>query len=297
MKTKLFAHSRLDGLLVLVAVAQLGLLLYGVLTFGSAAWGVSLGVGLLSAFLIATNYMCVGHNFVHNPFFTSRRLNAAFGVFNSLLTGAPHAFHRIHHLQHHKYNNDAPDPVTGTTKDYTSTWRYGKPPEEEGFLRYALLAHFRSDLGYLLREVKRRGLVSQLAAEVGALSAMLAALAWLNPLGLIAFYVPVWLLGNVATHAENYVEHHGAIPGDRRTDSVSCYGWLYNFAWFNNGYHQEHHYRPQVHWTLLPRLTPLLPGESQRRVVRGAHWFNFRARTRPTSSIRQLEPTKVSERK
>ena len=34
MKSKLFAHSRLDALLVLLALVQLAVLLYGVLTFG-----------------------------------------------------------------------------------------------------------------------------------------------------------------------------------------------------------------------------------------------------------------------
>jgi len=121
MRTTLFAHSRRDGLLVLLALAQFGLLLHGVLTIGSVAWDVSLGTGLLSAFLICTNYMCIGHNFVHNAFFTNVRLNNAFAVLNSVLIGAPETLHRLHHWQHHRYNNDAQDPVTGTTKDYTST--------------------------------------------------------------------------------------------------------------------------------------------------------------------------------
>jgi fatty acid desaturase len=279
MKRKVFAHSRLDGLLVLLAVVQLGVLLYGVGTYGAVSSGVSLALGLVSAFLMGTNFQCVAHNFIHNPFFTSRRLNAAFGVFNSLLVGGPQTLYRLHHLNHHRYNNDFPDPATGTTRDLSSTWRYGKPPdEEEGILAYAVLGYFRTDFGRLLDEAHRRGLRDDVRREFLAVLLMVAAFAWLNPLGLIAFYLPVWLLGNIFAQAENYLEHHGAVPGDRRTDSVSCYGLLYNLAWFNNGYHQEHHFRPQVHWTRLPHLTPLLPGESERRVVRGAHWFNFGVR-------------------
>ena len=60
-----------------------------------------------------------------------------------------------------------------------------------------------------------------------------------------------------------------ASPGSN--DSVSCYSRLYNFVWFNNGYHQEHHFRPQVHWTELPTLHPQMLPESERRVVRGWH--------------------------
>src|SRR5262249_9370095 len=104
--------------------------------------------------------------------------------------------------------------------------------------------------------------------------ALAATIGYLNPLGLAVFYAPVWYLGIAAAAAENYFEHHGAQPGNRKTDSVSCYGWLYNVLRFNHGYHQEHHYRPQVHWTRLPALKDQLPPESERRVVRWAHWFN-----------------------
>jgi fatty acid desaturase len=275
MKIRFFAHSRSDGLLVLLAFVQFGGLVYGVATLAAMHWVVSLALGLLSAFLMGTNFQCVAHNFIHNPFFTSRRLNAAFSLFNSLLVGGPQTLYRLHHLNHHRYNNDLPDPETGTTRDLSSTYRFGKPPKEEGFLSYSLFGYFRSDFGALLTEAERRGLKSAVRREFLAVHVMLAVFGWLNSLGLVAFYLPVWLLGNIFAQAENYLEHHGATPGDRTTDSVSCYGRLYNLVWFNNGYHQEHHYRPQLHWTRLPEVKALLPGETERRVVRGAHWFNF----------------------
>jgi hypothetical protein len=34
--------------------------------------------------------------------------------------------------------------------------------------------------------------------------------------------------------------------------TVSHYGRLYNFAFFNDGYHVEHHARPGLHWSRLP---------------------------------------------
>jgi fatty acid desaturase len=276
MRSRLFAHNRLDGLLVLLALAECALLLYGVLSFGAVPWSYTLIAGFISVFLMCTNFQCIAHNFIHNPFFRSGRLNAAFGVFNSLLLGNPQSLYRIHHMHHHKYNNDAPDPATGTTKDLTSTWRHSSwPGREEPFLPYALLGYFRSDFGYLLREAKRRKLLGQAVEETAALIAFVALFTSLNPWGLVGFYLPVWYFGNVAAQAENYLEHHGAIPGNCKTDSVSSYGRLYNLIWFNNGYHQEHHYRPRVHWTQVPELKVLLPPESERRVVRGAHWLNF----------------------
>jgi fatty acid desaturase len=279
MKPNAFAHSRLDGLLVFLALFECALLFYGALSFGAVPCGHSLALGLVSVFLMCTNFQCVAHNFIHNPFFRRRRLNAAFSVFNSLLLGGPQSLYRIHHMHHHKYNNDAPDPLTRTTQDVTSTWRHSRRPDrEEGFLTYALLGYFRSDFGYLLREAKRRQLLGWVLGETAAVLGLVMLFAMLNPRGLVFFYLPVWYLGNAAAQAENYLEHHGALPGNRKTDSVSSYGRLYNLIWFNNGYHQEHHYRPQVHWTRIPEVKELLPPASQRRVVRGAHWFNFAPR-------------------
>jgi fatty acid desaturase len=276
VRPRIFAHSRLDGLLVLLAVFQFAMLLHGVFSFRAVSWSHSLAVGTVSVFLMCTNFECIAHNFIHNPFFCSRRLNAAFGVFNTLILGSPQTLYRVQHLHHHRYNNDAPDPATGTTRDLSSTWRHSaRPDREESWLTYALLAYFRLDVGFLLREAKRRQLLGQVIVEVAAILVLVAVFARLNPRGLVFFYLPVWYLGNAAAQAQNYLEHHRAIPGDRKTDSVSSYGWLYNLIWFNHGYHQEHHYRPQVHWTRIPGVKKLLPPESQRRVVRWAHWFNF----------------------
>jgi fatty acid desaturase len=282
MKPKPFAHSRLDGLLILQALLQFGLLLDGTLRFGAVAGRTSLAVGLISVYLMSTNFKCIAHNFIHNPFFRSRRLNGAFSLFNSLLLGGPQTMYRLHHLNHHKYNNDAPDPRTGTTRDISSTWRFSRRPGfEESFLSYSLLGYFRMDFGLLLEEARKKHLTRKVYVELAAVLALVMILGWLNPLGLLCFYLPVWYLGTAAAQAENYLEHHGAQPGDRRTDSVSCYGTLYNLLRFNHGYHQEHHYRPQMHWTRVPDMRPLLPPESERRVVRGAHWFNLAPRREP----------------
>lgn len=276
-----FAHSRHDAWLVGLAIVHFILLIVGVATVGRVGWLTSLALGVLLVFLHCTNYQCVAHNFLHNPFFRDKRLNKAFGVFNSLLLGSPQSLYRLQHLHHHKYNNDAPDPITGQVADFTSTWKHSRRKDrEENPWTYSLLNYLRSDFAYLFRELRKRRLEQTAALEFAALVTMLAVFAWLHPLALFLFYLPVWFLGNVAGSAENYAEHHGAVPGDRRTDSVSSYGALYNLIWFNNGYHQEHHFRPQVHWTKIREIRALLPPENQRRVVPVAHWFNFGASSR-----------------
>jgi fatty acid desaturase len=53
---------------------------------------------------------------------------------------------------------------------------------------------------------------------------------------------------------ENYYEHFGATPENSFANSVSHYGRIYNLVFFNEGYHQEHHLRPQAHWTKRPHV-------------------------------------------
>lgn len=59
-------------------------------------------------------------------------------------------------------------------------------------------------------------------------------------------YLPGYLAGLGLCAMQGYLEHAGGSP-------VSHYGRLYNFLFFNDGYHAEHHATPGVHWTLLAR--------------------------------------------
>jgi len=59
---------------------------------------------------------------------------------------------------------------------------------------------------------------------------------------------------------------------------VSTYEKLYNWTWFFNGYHAEHHFRPKVHWTRMQVLRDQII-EQQRaagvRVIRVPHALGF----------------------
>ena len=58
------------------------------------------------------------------------------------------------------------------------------------------------------------------------------------------------------------------------TNAVSCYGRLYNAVTFNNGYHQEHHLRPAVHWTKIAALKKEMAPAQKRRIVPFSHMTN-----------------------
>ena len=106
---------------------------------------------------MCTNFQCIAHNFIHNPFFKDKKANIAFSMLNSILIGGSQTLYRFHHLNHHRYNNDLPDPVDGKAKDYSSTWQYGDPPvSEKSLLTYALLGYFRTDFKKLIASARRR---------------------------------------------------------------------------------------------------------------------------------------------
>ena len=272
----IFAHHWKDGALVLLGGASVALVLFALQVFDSWSWPALTALGALLVFLNCTNYQCVAHNFLHNPFFRSRLLNNLFSIVNSIALGLPQTLYKYHHLNHHQFNNDLKDPVTNTTRDRSSTYRFSRHPDrEEHIASYSTLGPFRTELGSLYAAARAKNRSGLVWLEAAAMLAFSGTLAYLHPMFFLKFVIPVWFLGQVAALAENYLEHHYAIPGNRGTDSVSCYNRLYNWLWFNNGYHQEHHCKPTVHWTQVPALRQEMLPETQRRVVRGAHWFNL----------------------
>ena len=109
-----------------------------------------------------------------------------------------------------KANNDRRDPITGTTIDLTSSYRYAKVAnEEEGILAYSLKGPVRSEIMPLIHEGVRRGRTRQIVLEfiaLGLLWLVIAMLSWQN---FVFFYLPMWFLGQVLNYAEGYLLHYG----------------------------------------------------------------------------------------
>jgi hypothetical protein len=81
-------HSPWDAVLVLLALAQGGMLLT---------------LPLLPVVALGLWWNCntVAHCFIHRPFFRSRALNALFGLYETVLLGVPQSVWRGRHLAHH----------------------------------------------------------------------------------------------------------------------------------------------------------------------------------------------------
>lgn len=290
----MWAHSPKDIWVVLGSLLNLTALLtawalYDVLP----AWAL-LPFAVLIAFLCCTNIQCLAHQHIHNPLFKSQALNHLFSIVETFAIGAPFTLYKFQHLNHHAYTSDSVDPATGTTKDMTSIYRHARANgNPEHVLSYAILSPFRNDTKALYGMARKNGLVPQVWVEVTALLGFLLVLGSLKPQFLI-FYVPLWCLCHMSAYWVNHTEHFAAVPGNRLTDSVSCYGAFYNLIWLNNGYHQEHHYRPQMHWTKVRALRASMLPESERHVVKYVHWLNFSMRAAVPAPKRATPPSDVA---
>jgi len=181
---RIFRHSSWDGLLVLMALGHGTVLLL---------WPSVLVVGLGMWWCANT----VSHNFIHLPFFRTRRANALFSIYLTVLLGVPQTLWRQRHLAHH------------TERD----WRFRVTP--------------------------------QFGAEAVLILALWIALAFVAPKFLAFTYAPGLVLGLLLCYLQGHYEH---VRG-----TTSHYGWIYNFLFFNDGYHVEHHQKPTRHWSELRR--------------------------------------------
>src|SRR5205823_13434190 len=72
--------------------------------------------------------------------------------------------------------------------------------------------------------------------------------------------------------------HYGGNPDEPIAWGVSTYDKLYNWTWFYNGYHAEHHFRPKVHWTRTQALRDQIVDQQRAagmRVIKPPHALGF----------------------
>jgi len=265
--SRIFAHTRMDAIPVLAGVAHLLFDVYLIVGFNSRPLWVSVLLGCLYAVSISWNINGVSHNFIHTPYFRPRWLNHAFSLLESIAIGFSQTYYDWIHMRHHVGNSDRQDEH-GETVDWISLYRHGTDGKPESVWGYTFLSVFRDNIGDVHKAIAKSSPFDARWArfELRTFLALAFAALVYNWKALL-FLVPFYYLGNCLSSLNGYYEHFNGNPDVPLAWGVSSYNTLYNFLWFGNGYHAEHHYRPRMHWTNMRRFHEQIKQEQERAGV------------------------------
>jgi fatty acid desaturase len=275
---KIWMHSAKDAFLPLLGVTQLTSMALMAMKWEHLSLAGRSGCFVLLIFLMTYDIIVITHLFTHTPWFQSQTMNSVASMLNSINIGQSAEAYKLTHVRnHHRYNNDQPGP-DGNTNDLSSTYREGIDGEHATLSWYAFggAASTLVNVGRALLSGTRLWRVGEQEHELLDLTAkspdkrirelrqiqldrmaqfvgvgVFLALSWK---WVLLCYLPAFYIVLALVNIQNYYEHYGAMPESRYADSVSYYGRLYNLLTFNDGYHQEHHLRPQAHWSTMPKV-------------------------------------------
>ena len=281
---RFFSVSAWDALPAALALIQLALAALLFAAWPGLSWAARIGWILLYAFSVGWNLNSIAHNFIHNPFFRSQRLNRLMSLTITLALLSPQTMYRYVHLKHHAGNGDRPD-ASGATIDPLSIYQYGADGKAEPLLSYVFLEFFRGDSPFELarrigekRPAEARAAMFEFWAVIAVCGAALVFGLFTGRWAFVPLIVVGSYLGQCVSNLSGYYEHLGGNPDKPIAWGVSTYGRLYNWVFLYNGYHAEHHYRPKVHWTKMVALHRQIAAEQAREgvtVIRRAHFLGF----------------------
>jgi fatty acid desaturase len=285
----LFAHSTWDAIPVIAALAQFAFLLGMVFLFPVAPWWLMIILGGTYAVSITWNINGISHNFLHNPYFRSPLLNRWFSFLESLTIGFSQTFYECVHQRHHMGNSDRQDE-SGETIDWLSIYRHGDDDEPENIWSYVFLSYFRDDPRAIYNEIRRKNRAEATwgVFEIAAFVAFYALGFWWN-WQFMLFFLPFYYAGHCLSYLNGYYLHYGGNPDVPMAWGVSSYHRLYNWLWFNNGYHAEHHFRPKMHWMEMRAFHERIREEQRKagvRVITPPHALGFLEKSKPKLAAR-----------
>ena len=290
---KLLAYSKWDVVPVLCGLAHFAFVLTFFAVFPVAPWWLLISMGFTYSVSISWNINGISHNFLHNAYFKSHFLNRVFSLVESLALGFSQTFYEYVHQRHHMGNSDRRDEATGDTIDWLSIYRHGHDGEAENIWSYVLLSYFRDDPKAIYREIARKNKDDAFwgVFEIVAFLSFFVLMGYLN-WHFIIFFLPFYYFGHCLSYLNGYYLHFGGNPDKPIAWGVSSYHKLYNWLWFNNGYHAEHHFRPKMHWTKMDEFHRKIADEQRRegvRVIKPPHGLGFLDPDLPEKS-RPLQP-------
>ena len=275
---KIFAYSKWDIIPVLAALLQGTYLASLFFFFPHLNWWARIILGFVYAVSISWNINGISHNFLHNPFFHSPILNRLFSICESLVVGFSQVFYECVHKRHHQSNSDRPD-ANGETIDWLSIYRYGKKGGAESPWTYTFLSYFRDDIAVTYKVLKGKNLKEAYwgVFEI-CLVLILYGIGFILNWKFMLYFLVFYYLGQSLSSLNGYYKHYGGNPDSPLAWGVSSYGKLYNWLWFNNGYHAEHHYRPRAHWTKMKELHEQIKEamiKAGTKIIRPPHALGF----------------------
>jgi fatty acid desaturase len=174
-------------------------------------------------------------------------LNFIIDCIYSVLLALPFHFYKMQHFNHHRYNN--------LINDFTSTWKKeGAEIKSRNFIDYSFFWIFRR---LSFKKMKALALndgdfkiewISKIRIELLFIFCTYSILVLINPFFII-YYICMFYIGWSFIAMHNFGQHLPIRYGD--TLAYSFYNKFYNFIFFNNGLHYEHHNNPQKdYWEL-----------------------------------------------
>ncbi|HTW94164.1 MAG TPA: fatty acid desaturase [Tepidisphaeraceae bacterium] len=283
-KGGLFRYSAWDAVPVAMAVVHLLYIgaMYAAFTYLliplAAKIALMFVMGIIYSFSISWNINGISHNFIHNRYFNSAFLNRIFSLLESVDCCFSQILYDYIHRRHHMGNSDKPQDGKDTI-DWISIYRHGHDGHAENVWTFTFLSFFREDPKAAYREVKKNSVTEAHWAivEMALVGVMMLTFFILNWRFLL-FFLPCWYFGHCLSYLNGYFEHFGGNPDVPMAWGVSSYHRLYNWVWFNNGFHAEHHYRPRAHWTRMRTLRDAIVEDQKRvgvRVIKPPHAFGF----------------------
>lgn len=277
---KIFAHTRWDILPVLAALAHVSFNITLILGFESRPLWLSAVLGAIYAVSISWNINSISHNFIHTPYFRPRWMNYAFSLLESVIIGFSQVYYHWIHMRHHSGNSDRPNEK-GETVDLLSIYRHGRNGEPENVFSYTFFSFFRDDIGDIHKAIAAKRPFEAKFGRFELISFLgFVALALLLDWKAVLFFVPFYYLGNCLSSLNGYYEHLNGDPDEPIAWGVSSHNSFYNWLWFGNGYHAEHHYRPKTHWTKLRAFHEQIKQEQEAagtHVISTCHALGFMA--------------------
>jgi fatty acid desaturase len=226
-----------------------------ILSWSHLAWPGRAWMAVAGWAVLFWNY-AVLHNHMHVPVVRPRPLKWVVSRTLGLSCGFPYRGYYLFHFNHHRYNDGPGD--------------WGQRQAGEGAARYVLRSALTQwfwpweRLSHVWRAAKTRSQRLELLLDFAVVDGTLLGLVcWEPALGLTFF--ALLLVGQVSIFWLNLAAHFETDPSRRDSLGVTSTSRLYNFFFFNAGYHQAHHFWPQVPWQQLRGATQELAASARFR--------------------------------